>query len=526
MMRRASAQRGNIFALLFASTALIGVLGVSAMHTLSGPVTTLQRVTQKNIAQNNMLLSALVLVNAGAAAGDLDTDGIVEPPAQRAAGGAPAPIGGGLLPSTLGLTLSDPWGNQYGYCAYDHGTTNASANRLTGDNTATATTQTVLAVVSAGADKQFQTTCAAYAGGPVSVAKSGGSDDLIYKYSYAEASAVGGGLWTLNASDTNKAELKDGGGAVKVAVNRSGGIVEAVAVSASTVSAPASASDTLSIGGGLLLDTASGSATVCGAVQAGALRLDAPKTGLEICGGSVWSALRAVPVNTGSDKQLFFNDAGTYAAASGLEWTKATSRLAVGGVAPESRLHVNGAVQVADDAAPCVAAKYGAIRFNADALNVCNTTGWAAIGGGSAPFKGAFASLSANTAIANSTQVVIPSFQSEDYDTDDLHAVNAAGFVIPAALNGRWFQLQAGIRFTSNANGSRQILFIKNGGNFPQHTQTVVAAVSNSNAIFSIISPPFQAATGDTFTVQVAQTSGVSLNAEAGSTWFSIRVLD
>lgn len=501
-MRRASGQRGNIFAMLFASVALVGVLGASAMNVLGGPVSTVQRVTQKNLAQTHMMLSARVLLNV---ATDFDGDGMSEAPAYRSAGALPAPVGGGLLPDTLGLALTDPWGNAYGYCVYDHGTDNASPDRLTGDNTGGASVQTMVALVASGPNKAFETTCAAYSGGPVSVASAVGSDDLILHYSYTEAAASSAGLWTLNASDQNKAELKDNGGAVAVSVNRSGGILEAVAVSASTISAPASAADTLGVGGGLLLDGATGAATVCGAGQFGALRLAASKTGLEICDGAgAWPALRAVPIAAGSDDQLQVNDGGQVVGASSLFWNSTNSQFVMGSVpwaasttylaqvsgtggnaglsidrysasaaghpklvfrrargtptapeavqtgdnlgiiafsgyvagnyqndgsgasvflqaqttgtaadalnmgarlrvfvmpdgaataterlsilstgftglsvaTPRSMLHVAGAVQVGDDAAACVALKYGAIRFASGLLQVCNASGW------------------------------------------------------------------------------------------------------------------------------------------------------
>ena len=45
------------------------------------------------------------------------------------------PANGGFLPTTLGLTLTDPWGSKYGYCVWDHGTTNSATNMIAGDNT-------------------------------------------------------------------------------------------------------------------------------------------------------------------------------------------------------------------------------------------------------------------------------------------------------------------------------------------------------------------------------------------------------
>lgn len=295
MMRRTVHQRGNVFAMLFASVALVGVLGATTMNVLTGPVTTVSRVTQKNLANTHMMLSARVLLNVS---NDADNDGLAEPPAIQTAGAALAPVGGGLLPVNLGLSLTDPWGTGFGYCAWNHGTTNSSAGRLAGDNTSGASTRPIIAVIAAGPDKAFQTTCAGGIGSSIGVSKAQGSDDLVLTFSYAEAAASSGGLWTLNASDSNKAELKTNTGAVAVSVNRSAGLIEALAVSAATVSAPAFAGDTVAIGGGLLLDTSAGTATVCGAGQLGSLRLDAPKTGLELCDGAgAWSALRAVPTD-------------------------------------------------------------------------------------------------------------------------------------------------------------------------------------------------------------------------------------
>jgi len=339
-------ESGNIFALLFGGVALVGVLGMATMNTLGGPVKTMARVTQSNLAKNQLMMSAALLVHV-AGGSDADFDGIIEPRPYRAAGALPAPVGGGLLPDNLGLSLTDPWGVQYGLCVWDHGAVTVSTGRLEGDNTAGASAQIVLAVVSAGEDRQFQTTCADYAGGPVGADKSG-SDDLIFQYSYAEASLIGGGLWTLNTADANTAELKDGAGSVAVTVDRSGGIVSAVAVEAATISAPASAGDTLQIGGGLMLDTTAGAADTCGLGQAGALRLDATKTGLEMCDGAAWAAFRAVPVAPGNDKALLFNDGGTVAHVAGVNWDKTTSQLFIG---PESTAGQNYRARVVGEGA-------------------------------------------------------------------------------------------------------------------------------------------------------------------------------
>ena len=289
ILHRRVSERGNMFAMLFAAVALTGVLAAVGMQTLTGPVTTITRVTQRNVADNNLLMDAKIIVNAavtGTAGGDPDGDGIIEPaPYVSASVGETPPANGGFLPTDLGLSLTDPWGTKYGYCVWDHGTTNTSANRLTGDNTGSASTQAVIAIIAAGPDKIFQTTCSAYSGGPVQVVKGAGSDDIIFKYSYAEAAASSNGLWSVNVSDQAKAELKDSsGGAVNVTIDRDTGIGDFLGLTTSVISARTD--ETIALDGGLLLDTAGTTSDTCSAAEKGAIRLNASQIRLEICDGA------------------------------------------------------------------------------------------------------------------------------------------------------------------------------------------------------------------------------------------------
>ncbi len=338
-------ERGNIFAMLFGAVALVGVLGAVSMQALTGPVTTVTRVTQRNIAENNLLMDAKILVNAavgGVAGGDPDGDGIIEPAEFVApAGGETGPVNGGFLPLTLGLSLTDPWGTKYGYCVWDHGTTNSSTKRLTGDNTASASIQPVIAIIAAGPDKQFQTTCSAYAGGPVQVTKSSGSDDLIFSYTYAEATASSNGLWTLNTSDQSKAELKNAAGsAVSVSINRDTGIGDFLGITTSIISAKSS--DTVALDGGLLLDSDGGGATTCTATEKGSLRLNADRDDLELCDGAGgWVEVRTPP--GGSAGHVQFNDgAGGFAGDGNLYWDNSAKRLGIGGTPSAYTLDVTG----------------------------------------------------------------------------------------------------------------------------------------------------------------------------------------
>ncbi|NBU58521.1 MAG: hypothetical protein EBS23_01840 [Betaproteobacteria bacterium] len=274
--------------MLFAAVALTGVLASVGMQTLTGPVTTITRVTQKNIADNNLLMNGKIIVNAavtGTVGGDPDSDGMIEPaPFVAAGGGEQAPEGGGFLPNSLGLALTDPWGSRFGYCVWDHGTVNSSSGRITGDNTVTAPTQPVIAIIAAGPDKLFQTNCTAYTGGPVAVAKVSGSDDLVFRYTYAEATASSNGLWTLNPTDQTQAQLKDASGVANVTIDRSTGLGRFFGIVTDTLAA---ATSILTIDGGLKLDTET-NVTTCGAGEAGVVRYNAVASKLEVCNGSVW----------------------------------------------------------------------------------------------------------------------------------------------------------------------------------------------------------------------------------------------
>lgn len=282
---RARQQRGSIFAMIFGAVALVGVLAAVGMQTISGPVTTITRVTQRNVADTQLLMSAKIIINAavtGTAGGDADADGIIEPaPFVAAAAGETPPANGGYLPTSLGLSLTDPWGTKYGYCVWDHGTVNSSTGRIDGDSNATASQQPVIAIIAAGPDKTFQMGCPTYSGSVMSVDRQG--DDLVFKYTYAEASANSNGLWTLNTSDQSKAELKDSSGsAVNVSINRNTGIGDFLGVTTDTLAAKTA---NITLDGGLKFDTEA-NVTSCGAAQAGTVRFNAAATVLEVCDGA------------------------------------------------------------------------------------------------------------------------------------------------------------------------------------------------------------------------------------------------
>ena len=179
-------QSGNVFFALFGAVALVGVVGASSMQIMRGPVRSMSEVTKRTVAENNMIASAklaLIAATSGATGGDCDNDGFVEPVPFDAAGVGAAPTGGGYLPSSIGAALNDPWDSRYGYCVWDHGavTTGCTGlNYLAGENAATGYS---IAIISAGPDRQFATTCAAY---PTATAlnKTPGTDDIVLGYTY------------------------------------------------------------------------------------------------------------------------------------------------------------------------------------------------------------------------------------------------------------------------------------------------------------------------------------------------------
>jgi len=187
-------EAGNVFFALFGAVAVVGVLGAGIMSTMRGPLTTMVEVNRAEEARSVIRLNArLVLRNA--ATDQCDADDFTE--AVEPVTCSPSPTGGGCLPSNVGATMTDPWGTAYGYCAWNHGSENAACgNVLPGDDDVT---HVAIALISAGPDRQFTTTCAnLYTGGP-------NGDDIAQRIEYNDAAAAAGGsagnLWTAVDDD-------------------------------------------------------------------------------------------------------------------------------------------------------------------------------------------------------------------------------------------------------------------------------------------------------------------------------------
>lgn len=293
-------QAGNVFFALFGGIALVGLVGVSAMTFMKGPLASSIKLTKINSAENQMSVGARVAAMAAASqtnSGDCDSDGFVEPVEWRSATTEPHPTNGGLIPLTLGMSKKDPWGTEYGYCVWNHGSvTSASgcgANLLAGTSS---NLYPVVAIVSAGADKSFTTTCRTYAAADVNsdgdlldvtdlemVSKATpNDDDIIFSYTYEEAVGATGGLWNLKSGDPGTAEIaKD--------IEVTGG---------------ATVSGTGSFSGGIILP--SSALITCDPSTSGVMARNASGTGLEICDGSAWQAVTggASSPSGSSDMQL------------------------------------------------------------------------------------------------------------------------------------------------------------------------------------------------------------------------------
>lgn len=219
-------QSGNIFFMLFASVALVGAFGVGASNMMKGLVSSMSDVTRKTIAEEKMMGGARLAVQSATAlqtnSGDCDLDDMIEPLPFRSAGSAPHPAGGGYLPLEIGATVVDPWGTPYGYCAWDPGTLvanagcgGAGANRLAGYGT-TGTNYPVVAIISAGKDRRFSTSCNAFVdttpadGAPDTplIGRAASGDDIVLEYTYADANGLSGDdLWRVKDTSPGVAAI-------------------------------------------------------------------------------------------------------------------------------------------------------------------------------------------------------------------------------------------------------------------------------------------------------------------------------
>lgn len=291
--RRTNPESGSVFTMLLAGIGMAGALSLVLYQTVSGPMSSMVRVTNKTSAKSQMnSVSSIVIMDAlnQANSGDCDADGNVEPRAWRV--GTYGPTNGGLIPLTIGAPVTDPWATDYGYCVWDVGTqikvagcdgaAGPNAQRLSGSPTPTAgnaSTQTVIAIISAGPNRQFQTTCRDYVDATTDVITLGG-DDIVQRFTYQEAASATSSLWTLKPSDSTQAvinkNLAIGPTATPtVTVNSTTGLISALGITTQ---------GKISSGGAIQLAT-DAVVTTCLAANQGDMRYNATGKAIEVCDG-------------------------------------------------------------------------------------------------------------------------------------------------------------------------------------------------------------------------------------------------
>lgn len=315
-------QAGNVFFALFGAVAFVGVLGAATMGFMKGPLKTSVTLSRMSVADTQMQVAsqmAVLQASSETDSGDCDADGFVEPMEYLLnATAGQFPTGGGNIPNTLGATKRDPWGRLYGYCVWNSGSNTAIGGTAACDDDSDGDERrlagspwnydVVLAIISAGPDRTFATTCRDFAtaddnsngvlgdaGDLELVSKTSGSDDVILAYTYAEAATVGGGgLWSIKSSDPGTATIDKA----------------------------------IEFTGGLSMGTSS-SVTTCDASSANVMRFNPFNDSIEVCDGAgVWNSLAAGV--TGNDTEVQFNNAGSPGADAGLTYDLTNDILNVG----------------------------------------------------------------------------------------------------------------------------------------------------------------------------------------------------
>lgn len=286
-------QSGSAVTAMMGGVAILGMLSFGSYQLMSGPLSSMSNVTQNNLVQDQMLgISAISAIDA-ANLGDCDDDGYVEPRQFRATTGG-APVNGGLVPTDMGVDIKDPWNMDYGYCVWDMGPLSgdagcggAGANRLDGANNAVGgdpETLTVFALVSAGRNRTFETTCDDYTDTTTDVITTSG-DDIVARFTYNEASTATSSLWALKSGDADTAQIdKNLEVGDDLNFDKSTGALSALALNASDA--------VIADGGAKLGDQTQVADSVCDTFNFGLLRYNSVSKSLEFCDtDSDWTAL-------------------------------------------------------------------------------------------------------------------------------------------------------------------------------------------------------------------------------------------
>lgn len=188
---------------------LIGGVALSVVFFVSGLQNKGATVTAQTVTSETMRQAAYILSTEAA---DTDADGQPEPPIMalnsngtgNCATTTEESTAACFIPSTSAAPKNDAWGKALFYCAWDHGTTNASTARISGT---AAPTQAIalFAVISAGPNKTVQTTCTQAKAGQVT------GDDLVRSITLAQKQQGTGGTMYYGDAVANYAALPASG---------------------------------------------------------------------------------------------------------------------------------------------------------------------------------------------------------------------------------------------------------------------------------------------------------------------------
>ena len=280
--------RGSTFTVLLGVVALVAFLSVTAYQVISGPVRTMAQTSNTRITDLQLLSTGRILIQTvlnSPTSGNCDSDNFVEAtPFVTPATGEPAPSGGGVIPRTnIGISDRDAFGTQIGYCVWDLGTdTNTGTctgdNRLDGSNDPLAgaeQSRTAFALISAGPNRRFETTCHDFASNPDLITNTAGSDDFIRRFNYEEAVRLSGDLWSISATDSDIVEIDR-----DIELTSPNGLA--------TFSANVDVRGRILARGGLQVGTEGDGATCSSTDDAGTLRFNTSLSNLEFCDGTAF----------------------------------------------------------------------------------------------------------------------------------------------------------------------------------------------------------------------------------------------
>ena len=139
---------------------------------------------------------------------------------------------------------------------------------------------------------------------------------------------------------------------------------------------------------------------------------------------------------------------------------------------------------------------------------------WAAPAGGST-FEGCSIYNSTDFSITNATFVTL-TFDSEFFDVGGYHTGSSGNIVIPSGKAGKYL-FTAHLQYASNPTGERNVWLLYNGardGTYSSQWRTFGSSANNAALVISHI---VDAAVGDTFGLDVYQSSGGSLTIDSNS---------